>query len=68
LFLDPALARASYQRNFEAHRSAVRAICERLGIALDLLLLDQPLELALYHFLLGRARRGKVVRRRSQPR
>jgi uncharacterized protein (DUF58 family) len=68
LFLDPALARATYQRNFQAHRAEVRAICERLGITLETLLLDQPLELALYHFLLGRSRRGKTVRRRVQPR
>jgi hypothetical protein len=68
LFLDPAQARAGYQRAFEAHRASVRGICERLGITLELLLLDQPLELALYHFILGRARRGRTVRRRSQPR
>ena len=66
--LDPAQARAGYQRAFEAHRASVRGICERLGITLELLLLDQPLELALYHFILGRARRGRTVRRRSQPR
>jgi len=68
LFLEPALARAGYQRLFEAHRADVRAICERLGITLHALVIDQPLELALYHFLLGRARRGRIVRRRSQPR
>ena len=68
LFLEPTLARARYQSAFEAHRASVRAICERLGLTLELLLLDQPLELALYHFLLGRSRRSRIVRRRSQPR
>jgi uncharacterized protein (DUF58 family) len=68
LFLDPAQARAGYRRAFDAHRASVRGICERLGITLELLVLDQPLELALYHFILGRARRSRTIRRRSQPR
>jgi uncharacterized protein (DUF58 family) len=68
LFLDPTLARTSYIKAFEQHRASVRGMCERLGIALDTLVTDQPLEMALYHFLLGRTQRGKTVRRRSQPR
>ena len=65
LFLDPALARAEYLHRFEAHLVAVRAICQRLGIAHQQLSTAEPLELALLGFLKARASRGKRVMRRQ---
>ena len=65
MFLEPSLARAEYQRRFEAHAAEVRGICERLGVTLTRLVSDQPLEHALVNFLHARARRGQIVRRRA---
>lgn len=65
LFLDPSLARANYQRRFEAHAREVRAICERLGCTVQRVVTDQPLELALFDFLKARMVRGKMTIRRT---
>jgi uncharacterized protein (DUF58 family) len=66
LFLDPELARADYQRRFEAHNARVRSITERLGITLQRLVTDRPLELALFDFLRMRRERGKITLQRRR--
>ncbi|HEY2342468.1 MAG TPA: DUF58 domain-containing protein [Chthoniobacteraceae bacterium] len=66
LFLDPELARADYQRRFEAHNARVRSIVERLGITLQTLVTDRPLELALFDFLRMRRERGKITVQRRR--
>jgi len=66
VFLDPALARAEYQRKFEAHSAEVRAICDRLGISFERVVTDRPLELVLYDFLKMRQQLGKIVLRRRK--
>ncbi len=66
LFIDPSRARSDYQRRFEAHSAAVRAIAERLGITLQRLVSDQPLELVLFDFLRMRQQRGKAIMRRRK--
>ena len=63
LFIDPAAARKDYARNIEAHGNALRAVCQRLGIACHRLSTERPLELALFDFL-----RERMQRRRSVPR
>jgi uncharacterized protein (DUF58 family) len=65
LFLDPTLARGSYQRRFETHASEVRGICEHLGCTLQRIVSDQPLELALFDFLKARSARAKLTIRRT---
>ena len=65
VFLDPASARREYQRRFEEHRTALRALCERLGIAFQSCTTDQPMELTLYDFMRTHLARGKRVRRRG---
>src|SRR5690606_30812727 len=65
LFLDPDLARQEYKRRFDEHQKALRAIGERLGIDLRTVVIDQPMEMALYDFLKMQAARGKRVRRRG---
>ena len=65
LFVDPALVRKGYLAKLEAHTNALKALCEKLGIAYQSLGTDQPLELALYAFLQerrARARRAPQVR------
>ena len=65
LFLEPATAKADYQKRLGEHLEAVRNLCQRLGITHNQLSTAQPLELALFDFLKARASRGKIIRRRS---
>jgi uncharacterized protein (DUF58 family) len=65
LFLDPSLARSSYQHRFEAHAADIRAICERLGCTVQRIVSDQPLEFALFDFLKARASRARMTIRRT---
>jgi len=67
VYVDPALARASYQSRLREHCEQVEGICRKLGFAFHRVVTDQPLERALLDFLRSRARRGKMVRRRLQP-
>jgi uncharacterized protein (DUF58 family) len=66
VYIDPAAARASYQRKLREHGEAVQAICRKLGFAFHRVVTDQPLDAALLDFLRSRSRRGKLVRRRLQ--
>lgn len=63
LFIDPVTARKNYLKKLQAHNASVRAVCQKLGIGYSALTTDQPLELALFDFVRGRAERGKRVRR-----
>jgi uncharacterized protein (DUF58 family) len=65
IFLEPATVRDDYTRRLGEHLTAVRALCQRLGITHNQLSTAQPLELALFDFLQARAARGKIVRRRN---
>jgi len=67
LYIDPQAARAEYQRRLQDHNEVLEMICRRLGISFHRAVTERPLELGLFDFLRSRARRGKVVRRRSQP-
>lgn len=58
LFIDPAAARAGYQRALAAHLEMIAGACRRWGVAYHLLQTDQALDLALLAFLAGR-RRGR---------
>jgi len=62
LFLDPAAARAGYVERLEAHRAALRGLCQKLGLGFHALTTDQPLELALFSFLQERERRQRGAR------
>jgi len=65
LYIDPGAARSAYVKKFEAHRAALRAICEKLGIGYLEISTAQPLEIALFEFLQERMRRGRQFRRAS---
>ena len=65
LYIDPPAARTAYVRKFEAHRSALLAICQKLGISYHEISTAQPLEIALFEFLQERMRRGRQFRRAS---
>ncbi len=62
IYIDPVLARKEYVPRIEAHCAAVRAMCEKLGISYHRLATDQPLDLALFEFVQGRMRRGRLSR------
>ena len=66
LFIDPDAARSDYLARFSAHQAGLLALCQKLGVAHQLLRTDEPLELALAGFLRERLRRGKVIRRRAR--
>jgi uncharacterized protein (DUF58 family) len=57
LFVDPAAARAGYQRALGAHLDLIAGACRRWGVTHHLFSTDQALDLALLGFL-GRRRRG----------
>jgi uncharacterized protein (DUF58 family) len=66
LFLEPSTARPEYQRRLAAHTENLKALCERLGAVHYHFTTDQPLEIALLHFLKTREARGRYVARRGQ--
>jgi uncharacterized protein (DUF58 family) len=68
LFIDPATARKEYLRKLEEHCAALRATCQRLGVACLRLATDHPLELALFDFMRERMQRRRNVRRFSSQR
>ena len=59
MFIDPAAARQGYLRKLDAHQSALRATCQRLGIAWQNLVTDRAIELTLFDFLRERMQRRK---------
>ncbi len=66
LMIDPGAVRADYQRRFEAHCTAVRQLCQRLGHTYARLGTSQPLEFALFDFLRARMQQGKRVKRATR--
>jgi uncharacterized protein (DUF58 family) len=66
VYIDPEMARVSYQGRLREHGEGVEAICRKLGFAFHRVVTDRPLDQALLDFLRSRARRGKLVRRRLQ--
>jgi uncharacterized protein (DUF58 family) len=63
LFIDPAAAKAEYQRRFTAHAEEIEKICRELGIGHHRLVTSSPLELALYDFMQSRLHAGREVAR-----
>ena len=62
LMLDPAAARAEYQRKLGAHCDTLRKILQRLGGSYSRLVTNQALELALFDFLRARSQRRTLRR------
>jgi uncharacterized protein (DUF58 family) len=71
LYIDPAVARQQYQRNFAKHAEQLAGTCADLGIDQHRLITSQPLELALFDFLQSRlhglGRRHVARNRRTTP-
>ena len=65
LYIDPDVARSSYQERFSAHNVALRKLCERHGVVYNQIVSDRPMENALFDFLRSRMQRGRTVQRRS---
>ncbi|HEY0455936.1 MAG TPA: DUF58 domain-containing protein, partial [Verrucomicrobiae bacterium] len=63
LYIDPAVARLEYMKKLEAHQTAVRKMCEKLGIAYEVFNTERPLELALFDLLRARMEWGKGSKR-----
>jgi uncharacterized protein (DUF58 family) len=54
LYIDPEKVRADYLNNLTAHQQRIHDLCINNGITHQILRTDQPLELALFHFLTSR--------------
>jgi uncharacterized protein (DUF58 family) len=54
VYIDPEKARADYISSINAHQEKVRELCAAQGITHQVLRTDQPVELALFHFLTER--------------
>jgi uncharacterized protein (DUF58 family) len=65
-YIDPDMARSEYQRRLQAHSTEIEAVCRKVGCAFHRILTSRPLDLALMDFLRSRARRGRLIRRRTQ--
>ena len=59
LHIDPSVARDGYLKKFNQHQDALRALCNRLGIAWHPIATDQPPGNALRDFIQDRSRRGR---------
>lgn len=68
LYVDPEIARKQYQERLQQHAQALSRTAADLGIDLYDLSSDQPLDLVLFDVLKSRMRRGRQMRRGSQPR
>jgi uncharacterized protein (DUF58 family) len=55
IYIDPEKIRADYKTGFNAHQQRIHELCVHQGITHQILRTDQPLELALFHFLTSRA-------------
>jgi len=55
LYIDPEKIRSDYLTNFVAHQARIRELCVNQGITHQVLRTDEPLELALFHFLTNRS-------------
>jgi uncharacterized protein (DUF58 family) len=56
IYVDPEKVRGAYLAGLAAHQERVRELCVNQGITYQLLRTDQPLEMALFHFLTSRGR------------
>jgi len=65
IYIDPAAARADYQRRFNEHAAELRQACSDLGVDFARLTTDQPLERALFDLLNVRERRGRRIAHRA---
>lgn len=68
LFIDPTTVRRDYLERFQAHNTAVRETCQRLGVGYRSFSTDRALELAMFDFLRERHQRHKNTSRFSRAR
>lgn len=67
LFIDPETAADLYRQRFGAHATEVQQACADLGVDLETIATDRPLELVLFDLLKVRMRRGRQAGRRTSP-
>ena len=62
-YVDPAIAKADYERRFSDHESQLLSICDGLGIDFTRMRTDEPLDRALFDLLSAQVRRaGSAMR------
>ncbi len=68
LYIDPAVARESYQKRFHEHDEQIRSICGGLGVDYSQMLTNAPLETALFDLISAQSHAGSSVRRSAATR
>ena len=66
IYVDPQTAVVDYKLRFEEHETAIKKICDQLGVDYFQIRTDQPLEAALFDLLQARAHRGHSIKRAVQ--
>lgn len=66
IYVEPAQARQTYKRNFDAHETKIRETCQKLGAEYSRMLTDDPIETALFDVIRSQMRRGRKVMRRDR--
>jgi uncharacterized protein (DUF58 family) len=64
VFVDPVTAKDIYRKNFSDHEIELKQLCESLGIAIETLRTDLPMDAAMVRFLSQRQRPGLSETRR----
>jgi uncharacterized protein (DUF58 family) len=65
VYIDPQSAAKDYAKQFGAHRTEVKSICDTLGVDLFQVVTDRPLEASLFDILSAQQQRGRVSARHS---
>ena len=66
IYVDPKTAASDYKKRFNDHETAIKEVCDQLGIDFFQIKTDQPLETALFNLIQVRAQRGRTVKRATQ--
>ena len=68
IYVDPQSAVADYRRRFSEHETAIKEVCDQIGIDFFTISTDQPIEVALLELIQSRASSGRSVKRATQVR
>ena len=66
IYVEPAQARAIYQKNFAEHEEQIIETCQKLGAEYSRMVTDSPLETALFDLIRSQMQRGRKVMRRDR--
>ncbi len=68
IYVDPQSAVAEYRKRFLEHETAIKEICDQIGVDFFTISTDLPMETALLELIQSRASSGRSVKRATQVR